>query len=251
MFYLLRRYEEYFDDAKVFLSLTFGFFAGLLAIFLELSLFPFMDPAFQVQVGPGTAFLMFVLGYALFETALKVVFLGTKRYRGRKDTPYYGAAFGLGMGAMMALGFIAINLNAVDAVAQALNATSNATITSDNTAYQILPFITMAAVPLGAVLAHGGAAVYVGRSVSRGELWKGWLIGAALQMPAVLAYALFWPDIGFGNRAAMGPAVISVGYGVALLWIARSKVLDHVVPKEIADQVRRRRRREARRDEEE
>ncbi len=256
LWYLLKRYEGYFDDARVFLSLTFGFFAGLVAIFLELALFPFQDPTFQAQVGVGTAFLMFVIGYALFETACKLVVLGTARFRGRRDTPYYGASLGLGMGSMMALGFIALNLNAVDAVAAALNATSNGTIRPDQVQYQTIPFITMIAVPLGAVFAHGGAGAFVGRYVAKGNLWKGWLVGAALQAPALMSFALFWPTIGVGYEANWGPAVISVGYGIGLMAIARSKVLDHVVPPEIKDKLRRAQRREARaavrgRDEEE
>ncbi len=245
LWYLLRRYEGYFDDGRVFLSLTFGFFAGLVAIFLELALFPFQDPTFQAQVGAGTAFLMFVIGYALFETACKLVVLGTSRFRGRKDTPYYGAALGLGMGSMMALGYIALNLNQAKAFAAAFNQTLNGTL-APAAQYGTLPFIAMVAVPLGAVFAHGGAGAFVGRYIAKGELWKGWLVGAALQAPALMSLALFWPSMGITSESNIIPGVIALGYGLALMAIARSKVLDIVVPQEIKDKLRRAQRREAR-----
>ncbi len=254
LWYLLKRYEGYFDDGRVFLSLTFGFFAGLVAIFLELALFPFQDETFKAQVGAGTAFLMFVFGYAMFETACKLVVLGMSRFRGRKDTPYYGAALGLGMGSMMALGFIALNLNQVPFIAEQLNTTSNQTILPSDVSYQALPFIAMLLVPLGLVFAHGGSGAFVGRYVAKGELWKGWAVGAALQAPGLMALALFWPSIGIGYETNIVPGLIAMGYGLGLMAIARSKILDHVVPAEIKDKLRRAQRREARaarRDEEE
>lgn len=256
LWYLLKRYELYFDDARVFFSLVVGFFAGLLTTALEFLVFDFQSPKFVAQVGVGTAFLFFVVGYAMFETAGKLVVLGSKGYRTRKDTPYYGAALGLGMGSMMALGFIAINLNAVDAhsalAGAADNATGNATGGPGNAfAYRPATFMSMALVPLGAVFAHGATGVFVGRGTARGELWKAWLVGSLLQMPVLGIYWLFWPSIGRGDVLLLYPGLLSFGYGLALLHIARTKILDTIVPKHILDQVRRDRRREKRREEEE
>lgn len=241
LWYLLKRYEDYFEDARVFLSLTFGFFAGLVAVLMESAAFPFADPRFVADLGPGTAFLFFVFGYALFETACKLVVLGSKRFRGRKDTPYYGAALGLGFGAMMALGFIALNLNA----SEFLNSQSgNATSAFD---YGTTSFAAMAALPLGAIFVHGAVGVYVGRSTARGSLWKAWGIGSLLQAPVLVAMWFFWPSIGRGDVVVIAPALVTVVYGIALLHIARVKVLDVIVPQDIRDRVRRERRRQLRR----
>lgn len=242
LWYLLKRYEMYFDDARVFMSLTVGFFAGLVVIAMERLLFPFESPVFRAEVGAGTAFLFFVVGYALFETAAKLVVLGSRAYRMRKDTPYYGAALGLGMGTMMALGYIAINMNVADALAQQDNRTAGALGTS----YGILPFVSMALLPIGAVLAHGATGVWVGRATAKGQLWQGWLIGAALQAPVLGMFWLFSPHVGQGNVIVMEPGLMSIVYGALLLHITRKRVLDHVVPKEILDQVRRDERRKAR-----
>jgi hypothetical protein len=252
LWYLLRRYEAYFDDARVFLSLTFGFFAGLLAVVFESFVFPFQDVVFRNQVGSGTAFLLFVIGYPLFESGLKSVILGMRRYRGRKDTPYYGAALGLGMGAMMALGFIAANLNLGDAYAVirqdlVANGTANVTLAGPLAGgYHWGPLLAMVAVPIGAVFAHGATAVYVGRYISKGSLWKAWIIGALLQIPSAMALALFWPSIGIGDEMNAIPGVLSIVYGVGLLAIARARVLDVIVPKDVLDRLQKAQRREAR-----
>lgn len=228
---LLKRYEDYFDDARVFISLTIGLFAGLVITALEILAFPFAGPQFIAEAGEGTAFALFVGGYAFLESAAKTVVLGSSGYRTRKDTPYYGAALGLGLGAMSALYFISQSLE---------RARQN-----DNE-YTALPFVTMAMVFVGAVLVHGAAGVWIGKGAADGKLWRGLTIGALLQMPLLGATWLFWPTIGQGNVVVVFPAVFSVGYGVALLAITSKRVLDHVVPPEIRDQVRRERRRAAR-----
>ncbi len=245
LWYLLKRYEDYFEDARVFLALVFGFFGGLLAVFLEFQLFPFADPRFVASMGPGTAFVFFVAGYALFETGIKTAVLGSRRFRNRKDTPFYGAAMGLGFGAMMALGFVAINLNASEILSeQVLNATTNQTA---DFGYSTPSFIAMAFVPLGAIFVHGAAGVFVGRSIGNGSLAKGWGIGTLLQMPVLMTYWFFWPSIGRGDVVILFPAAMSILYGILLLHITRIRVLDHVVPKDIRDLVRRDKRREQRR----
>ncbi len=231
IWYMLKRYEDYFEDARVFLSLVFGFFTGLVAITMELTVFPFHDPRFVASMGPGTAFIFFVGGYALFETGAKVAVLGMKRFRGKKDAPFYGAPMGLGMGAMMALGFIAVNLNRAEAA---------------GIPHTISSFLGMASVPLGAVFVHGAAGVYVGRGSGDGKLWSGWITGTLLQMPVLGTYWLVWDLVGRGDAGVQFyiiPAVIALGYGLFLLHIARVRVLDNIVPQEIRDQVRRERRR--------
>lgn len=245
LWYLLKRYEDYFEDARVFLSLTLGFFLGLLAIAMEVTVFPFQDPRFVQAMGEGSAFVFFTLGYAFFETGAKVAVLGSKRFRGKKDAPYYGAAMGLGMGAMMALGFVALNLNASEALVATRNATAAGAPGLGG--YSVPSFLAMASVPLGAVFVHGAAGVYVGKYTGEGRLWKGWVVGTLLQFPVLGAYWLFWPSIGQGSVVVLFPAVMSLAYGLGLLAFARTRVLDTIVPQHIRDQVRRERRRAARR----
>lgn len=232
VWYFLRRYEGYFEDARVFFALIVGFFAGLVTAALELLVFQFGSAPFRLAAGPPAAFLFFVVGYAFFETGVKTMILGLQRFRGRKDTPYYGAALGLGMGAMMAM---LITANAIRFGEQS------------GTPYQPLPFAMMILIPIGSVFAHGATGAWVGKGSADRTLWRGWGIGMLLLLPMLGIYWLWWPSLGHGNVVLLVPSLLSLVYGVGLLWITRVRILDTVVPKEIQDRIRRDRRREARR----
>ncbi len=231
LWYLLKRYEDYFDDARVFFSLIVGFFAGLFIMALETFLFPFNTPLFQDQAGVGTAFIMFVFGYSTLETAAKVVVLGSRGYRTRKDTPYYGAALGLGMGAILGLLFVARTLDVSGLLSRSVDLA------------WIRSFVLISMLPMGAAFAHGATGVWVGYYTSQGRLWNGLVMGALLQMPVLGMYWLWGP---IGPNVSFFPAVASLAYGGALVAITIRRVLENVVPPEIRDQVRRDRRRQQR-----
>ncbi|MGB1586171.1 MAG: hypothetical protein ACPHID_03900 [Thermoplasmatota archaeon] len=239
LWYLLKRYEDYFEDARVFLALVFGFFGGMFAIFMELA-------AFAVDPWTGIAALLFVVaGYAFFETGTKVIVLGSKKFRNRKDTPYYGAALGLGFGAMMALGIVAVNLNAVEANAAFYNRTV------EQLSYGPQSFLAMALVPLGMMFVHGAAGIHIGNAVARGKLVQGWGVGALIQAPALFAFAMVYPSIGLGDAVTGRQwffAVTTPLYGLWMMHSARVNVLDTIVPQHIKDQIRRDKRRQLRKD---
>lgn len=234
MWYFLNRYEGYFEDARVFISLVFGFFAGLLASAFEVFAFGFGTSSFEEQAGIATAFIFFVGGYAFFETGMKAAVLGLKQYRHRKDTPYYGVSFGLGFGAILAMMYIAVNINNAGGLH----------------GYELPAFLTMVMLPLGSIFAHGAIGAWVGKGVVEGKLWKGWGIGTILAMPLLGAMWLYLPSAG-QNVVVWFPALFGIIYGAGLLMVTQLKVLDNVVPPEIADQLRRARRREARRQDKE
>lgn len=242
LWYLLKRYEDYFEDARVFLALVFGFFGGMFAIFMELA-------AFAVDPWTGVAALIFVVGgYAFFETGVKVIVLGSKKFRNRKDTPYYGAALGLGFGAMMALGIVAVNLNAVEPNAAFYNRTV------EQLSYGPTSFLAMALVPIGTIFVHGAAGIHIGNAVAQGKLVQGWGVGALIQVPALFAFAMVYPSIGLGDavtgRQWLFAALMPL-YGLWLMHSARTNVLDTIVPQHIKEQVRRDKRRQARRKDDE
>ncbi|MFA5944430.1 MAG: hypothetical protein WC876_08195 [Candidatus Thermoplasmatota archaeon] len=228
---MLHRYEGYFEDARVFFALVAGFFAGILVAFLE-SQFDFAGVEFIVQVGSLPAFILFVAGYAFFETGAKTVVLGLARFRKRKDTPYYASAFGLGFGSMLALALMGLNLR-----------TADQPLFPD---YQFAPFLCMAALFLGGILAHGGSTVWVGKGSAEGKLVSGWVKATALQMPILACYWFYWPSTGIGNQVVIVPAVAALVYGTGLLVFANTRILELIVPQEIRDMVQKERRREAR-----
>jgi hypothetical protein len=228
---MLYRYEGYFEDARVFFALVAGFFAGIVVVFLE-SQFDFAGTLFIDSVGYVPAFIMFVAGYAFFEAGAKTIVLGLSRFRKRKDTPYYAAAFGLGFGSMVALAFVVV----------ALRAAALPTVPD----YKLAPFLCMTALFLGGLLAHGGSTVWVGKGSADGKLARGWLQATGLQIPILMCYWFYWPSFGQGNQVVIVPAVASLVYGAGLLAFADSRILARIVPPEIRDMVQKERRREER-----
>lgn len=225
---MLHRYEGLFEDARVFFALVAGFFAGIVVAFLEVQ-FGFAGPHYYAT---ALGFVLFTFGYAFMEGGAKTIVLGLSRFRKRKDTPYYAAAFGLGFGAMMALAFVGNSLRAA--------------ATPAYPDYQVAPFLCLVALFLGGLLAHGGSTVWVGKGAAKGDLMVGWLQAAALQMPIMACYWLAWPALGQGNVVVAVPAIVSLLYGAGLAVFADTRILAGIVPPEIRDQVQKEKRREQR-----
>ncbi len=233
LWYLLKRYEDYFDDARVFFSLAVGFFAGIIIGFLETAVFPFNSGQFIQAAGAAYAFSYFVAGYALLETLAKTVVLGSRGYRNRKDTPYYGVPLGLGMGAMMSMLFVAQNLG------------NSRLFDSGTTGPDLVALAFIVLFSLGVILTHGATGAWVGHAITHeGSIWRGLLMGGLWLIPMQLMRWI-WP---WDLRGAAMPAVVMLLYGLGVAYLTRKRILDNVVPPEIRDALRRERRREARRD---
>jgi hypothetical protein len=228
LWYLLGRYEGYFEDARVFFSLVVGFFAGLVVAFLEGALFQFDSVAFALSAGLATAFVLYVVGYAFVEAAAKTVVLGMEKFRKRKDTPYYGAALGIGFGAMVALQSVAVGFQRIGELGWSWEPATLA----------IAAFVLMLA--YGNLLVQGAAGVWVGRGSAEGKLWKGQWHGTLLHIPLL---AFLWlaklEGLWTISLAASGAMV----YGLGLVLYTQRNILDKVVPPEIRDLVTKERRR--------
>jgi hypothetical protein len=228
LWYLLGRYEGYFEDARVFFSLIIGFFAGLVVAFMEAVLFPFNSEEFIASAGFGTAFVLFVAGYAFVESAAKTIVLGTAKFRKRKDTPYYGAALGIGFGAMVALQSVALGFTRIGVVGWHWDVDTVA----------VASFVLMLA--FGNLLTQGAVGVWVGRGAADGRLWRGLVQGAFLHMPFLL---LLWLSRLEGLLTISLAAVGATVYGLGLVYYTQRNILDKVVPPEIRDLVLKERRR--------
>lgn len=234
LFYLLNRYEGYFEDARVFFSLTVGFFVGMVVAFLETVAFRFGSTEFIQAAGLATAFFFSVAGNAFVEAAAKTAVLGTAKFRKRKDTPYYGAALGIGFGAMVALMEVARRFTLIEELGWAFDAP---------TATVVLLILAFA---FAAILVHGAGGVWIGKGSADGKLWRGMGQGSLVQMP-VLAFAFVGTFE--GRWTAIVAAGASVVYAIAIVLYTQRHILDKVVPPEIRDMVLKERRREARREE--
>lgn len=241
IYYVLRRYEGYFEQNRLFFALTAGLFAGILVKFLEVQFFPFDDPRI---LQPDTAPLALgtlvysaaytVAGFSMLAGLAMAAVLGFRKFRARKDTPYYGVSLGFAFGAMHTMPLFA---GSIAALVQPALRTDGSALVDDLLALLLAT---------GLVMAHGAAGVWVGRGSAAGRLWKGMMQGSLLLAPALALSWLWLRSLDAGRASGAVVALASVAYGGFLVVITQRKVLDTIVPPEIRDQVRRERRRELR-----
>lgn len=231
--YILRRYEGYFDQGRLFVSIIFGLFAGLLSKALEVFWFKFDNPAglYNTSAPFASGQLVFSFaytsaGYAMLAAAMMMAFLGFRRFRTRKDAPYYGVAFGLAMGAMWSLQLIALKVSITGLPLNAIG---------------ILTAVEYLLVGAGLVLAYGASGAWIGKASADGHLRRGILFGTLWLIPAL---ALYW--IYFVFSTGLLPALLIAAFGAASMWLAQTRVLDRIVPPEIREQLAKQRRRDLR-----
>lgn len=228
MWVFLRRYEGLFDERRMFFALMAGLFAGLLVFFLEYQVFRFEDlsrnPALLLY-----AATYYIVGYTLVEALAKGAVLGLKRFRTRKDTPYYGVSLGLAFGAVVAMQGMNVQLVQGGVMGYPLG----------QMAWTVLVLLVLW---VGVILTHGATAVWVGRGSAQGKLWTGIGIAMLLQAP-VLVLRFFTAE----GAVSVWGALLVLGYGVLVSSWTQRKVLETIIPPEILMQVGRAKRRQQRR----
>jgi len=230
----LGRYEGHFAQNRLFFALIVGIFAGIVLRFGELNFFGFESAQMIAVLGGGRTGLLLsllytALGYAMLHGLLAAAVVGLKRFRTRKDTPYYGASLGLGFGAMWSLTF----------VEQTLARTWPNGLEFGGNAWIIDLGLLLGSV--GLVLAHGAAFTWVGKGAAEGRLWKGAGWGALWLAPALGAY---WVFVSYSQ--SLLPIAGMLAWGAIAILQADKRVLDPIVPPELRDKLRKGRRRDAR-----
>lgn len=226
LYVMLHRYEGFFDERLLFRSLLIGLLAGFLVTLGEF----FLAPA--QTLAPSAAAALFVLGFPALESAVSTAALNRKRFRGRKDTPYYAAAFGLGVGAT----------NALVLAAAADKFAGGEGIFPALGFYAVLVLFT-----IGVVLVHGAAAVVIGQSTSAGLPFSGMLRGALVLVPfgAIVGSVPLIPLFQAGAGALVAP-LAGLAYAAYAARRVQTRILDNVVPDELAQRVRRELRKQMR-----
>jgi hypothetical protein len=251
LYVYLRRYEGYFDQNRLFFGLLVGLFAGILVRWLETAAFPFDFPGLLQDTTPYTtgtivySFAYTAMGFALMETLGKTAIVGFKKFRTRKDTPYYGAAVGIGFGAMWTMQLLA---NAVQrfrledgTLAFTPRGLREAGGTFDASPLALVYDGFLFALCLGLMLTHAASGVWVGRGSGEGRLWKGAAWGSLWLAPGLACYWLW-----LNTPDQVLPALGALAWGIFAMVIADRKVLLVIVPADVRDMVRRARRREQR-----
>ncbi|MES2155024.1 MAG: hypothetical protein V4510_07800 [bacterium] len=235
IWFMLGRYEGYFEDNRLFFAMGAGIFAALVVRFLEVRLFGFEYPQVIQGTGPpfttGTlvySFAYTALGYGLIQTLAKTSVLGFRKFRMRKDSAYYGAALGLAFGAMWATEFAAANI-----------VSDGGRVVTETPA--LILDASLLLVSFGLVLAGGASGTWIGREVGEGRLWRGSVTGSLWIAPGL---ALMWFWLRPGDQVI--PALASLGWGIFALVYTDKRILQVIVPPEVRDMIRKERRRERR-----
>jgi hypothetical protein len=234
VWFYLRRYEGYFEQNRLFFALLVGLFAGTLIRFAEVFLFSFDNPRVYQPTGELTtgtlvySFAYTTLGLAALESLGKTAVLGFKKFRTRKDTAYYGAALGIGFGAMWVMQIVA-----------SLLVQSEGQVSLEQVPLIYDFFLLVLA--FGLLATQAASAVWIGRGAGEGKLWKGALHGTLWLAPAL---ALYWAFLHAGDQVYT--ALGALGWGIFAMMYADKRVLQVIVPPEIRDMVRKERRRKAR-----
>lgn len=230
MYVMLQRYEGFFDEKRLFKFLMMGLVAGAIVTIIELVLLGLHDPSKILATPPLTALLVLGIGYPALEAAAKVAVLNWHSIAGSKDAPYYGTALGLGVGAIATFIIVARGIVALLTGPQAQFLSHFQLIT-----FHLLLFLLF----VGGIMAHAASGTIVAGRTAIHEPLRGLFMGTLVVAPFYLGYWAVYSAQGFWSIII--PFAV-LGYGFWVVHYAMNKVLDPIVPEDLAKQVRRDRR---------
>jgi hypothetical protein len=154
--------------------------------------------------------------------------LNSKRFRGRRDTPFYGVGFGLGFGALNVLFLVG-------------NAVVHLAARPGPVLVEALSLGILGLYFIGSILLHASVGAWIGRGAASHKLAKPVLMSAAAEAVYLVgSYLLFTEQ--WGNWV---PAVAIVATIALIAYVIRTE-LDPIVPPEIRREMEIHQRRIAR-----
>ncbi|MBW3582811.1 MAG: hypothetical protein KY455_06900 [Euryarchaeota archaeon] len=229
LYYMLSRYEGFFEDRRVFKWLLIGIGVGSVVTTFEIVVLGFQDAVYlrsqPVQVG----LVLLAVGYAGLESVVKTSVLNWHSVRALKDLPFYAVPLGLGFGAA----------NAFILVARGVVAFTSGEILQTVTHFQMFLFFgTQAILFIGGIMIHAFTAAVISAALSEGMPFRGLFGATVLGAPFYVGYYAFY-SLEWGTFMAFALPVAVLLYGLWAIRYTITKILDNVVPPEIARQVRR------------
>lgn len=106
MFHSLKKYEQFLNERKLFLTFGGGFFLAIIAGMFEISGFLSLNytnylDADKTNESSAVVFsFISILGIAVVHEAVKTMVLNHPKFLGKKETLYYGSSLGFGFSAM-------------------------------------------------------------------------------------------------------------------------------------------------------
>jgi hypothetical protein len=217
LYILLNNYQPFFNEKRLFKTFFLGFIVGLVAVVIENTLGPgrSLDPAVDGALGyAGLA--GYALLFGLLETLMATAVLNWRTYRGRKDTPFYGPALGLGFGAVSALFIVGSRV---------------LILTGGATGWQEVVLLSLFGLYfIGSILIHAGAFTIVATGTANADLTKP-IILSTLIIGGYLWILFLLPHLP-GGLANLMP-IVAIAAAIAFIAYVMREILDKVVPEEV------------------
>ena len=236
MYVMLDRFEGFFDEKRVFKFLVVGLILGAVVVLVELLLLRFHDPGRLIGTPVMVGLPLLAVGYPLLESVAKTAALNWHTVAGRPDAPYYGSALGIGFGAILT--FITVGRG----VRAFLLAPVPGVTHLEIGVFFTLLFLLF----LGGIMAHAASGAVIGRFTGDADPLRALGYGTAILVPFYIGYYVVYtaPPSRLGGLTILVPLAV-VLYGVVMLRYVR-RLMDRIVPEDLAKQVRRDMRRRRR-----
>jgi hypothetical protein len=216
LFILLRRYEEFFKEKKIFQAFAGGMILGMVFTIAHMVSDDFLLSALDLS------FIGFVILFAAFEEGAKLVILNWPKLQLKHETVYYGAALGLGIGSMA---IIAISFKVF--------------MDSSSAIGNPLTILGLVVLSFNFCLLHSATGVIIGYGSAKGEGFKWFFRATVLHASYNLVLLPFMWGI---EGALYGSLLVAtlVALGIFLF------VLRDLMPEAVPPDMQRKRRRDVR-----
>jgi hypothetical protein len=217
LYILLHRFEGLFQERKAFFSFFIGLAGGLIVTLLQM----FFRGRDWLELA------LITLLFGLLTALVFAAFLNSRRFRGKRDTPFYGVAFGLGFGALNVLFLVGNTVRRVDPL--------------EDVILETIALVLIGLYFIGSILVHASVGAWIGRGTSTGRL-GGEILRAAVAEAAYLGlfFVIFLPR--FGTVLIF----LCLGGAITLIVHILNNVLEPLIPEEVRREMEIHRRRLAR-----
>jgi hypothetical protein len=212
LYLLLRRYEEYLGEKNIFLAFAVGLILGMIITVFHLVSDDFILAFLDLSL------LVYVVMFALFEEAAKLVILNLPRLHLKYETTYYGAGLGLGIGSM-----------AIVAISFKLFLDNPSALGNPLTLFGLF------VLSFNYCLLHSSTGVIIGFGCAKGYVFH-LFIWAVI---AHAAYNLILLPFMWGVAFAYGSLFLATIFVIFLFWYVLREIMPEAVPPEMQKKKRR------------
>jgi len=222
LYYTLKNYERYLNDKHLFFSIITGLFLGILVSFFHLVI-----SSVNVLIGNILNFVLIIISFAIFENLVKVVYVQLRRFERKFDITFYGATFGIILGASITMG------------------RTYAIFSSDISVYEIVGIFLFA---VAILFMNGGMGAYIGYGHYKNDMRWTVLTAIFLSLPFNLLVFLWYllPLFFPANIEDVVIIAFAMVYGIGVFAYMYIKVMPAALPlkfkRELLKEARRKNR---------